>query len=74
MEVYRPLKAIRLKCLDCSNGSQHEVRFCPVMDCPLYPYRFGKRPATIAKHSAQPCTFGNSNDEDDEVIAEEGEE
>ena len=37
MEVFRPLKAIRLKCLDCSNGSSHEVRFCPVMSCPLYP-------------------------------------
>jgi len=74
MEVFRPLKAIRLKCLDCSNGSSHEVRFCPVMSCPLYPYRYGKRPATVAKHSAQPLGFSDSDDEDDEVIAEEGEE
>lgn len=43
------MKAIRLKCLDCSAGSPVEVRLCPVDDCSLYPYRFGKRPATIAK-------------------------
>ena len=39
-----PMKAIRSKCLDCSNGSYNEVRYCPVTDCPLYIFRFGKRP------------------------------
>ncbi len=39
-----PLKAIRLKCLDCCLGSSHEVRLCPCKDCPHYPYRFGRRP------------------------------
>lgn len=39
-----PMKAIRAKCLDCSCGSAQEVRLCPVKDCPLYPYRFGKNP------------------------------
>ena len=38
-----PMKAIRAKCLDCC-GSSHEVRLCTVEKCPLYPYRFGKRP------------------------------
>lgn len=38
-----PTKAIRAKCLDCC-GSSHEVRLCTVEKCPLYPYRFGKRP------------------------------
>lgn len=41
-----PMKAIRLKCPDCMNGSAHEVRLCPCVKCPLYAYRFGKRPKT----------------------------
>ena len=39
-----PTKSIREYCLDCSNGSSHEVKFCPAKECPLYPYRFGKNP------------------------------
>lgn len=44
MKVLRPLKAIRAKCLDCCCGVAQEVRLCQVENCPLYPYRFGKRP------------------------------
>ena len=39
-----PLKVIRLKCLECSNGSSNEVKLCPVEKCPLYFYRFGTNP------------------------------
>lgn len=39
------LRAIRLKCLDCSAGSFEEVKDCPFEDCRLFPYRFGKNPA-----------------------------
>ena len=39
-----PLKAIRNKCLDCSYFQPKEVRECACVDCPIYPYRFGKRP------------------------------
>ena len=39
-----PIKAIRAKCLDCCCGQVAEVRLCPCKSCPLYPYRFGKRP------------------------------
>jgi len=39
-----PLKAIRRKCLECSNFSHHQVRNCPIETCPLYPFRFGKNP------------------------------
>jgi len=39
-----PLKAIRAKCLDCSNNQPKEVRFCLVVDCPLYSYRLGRNP------------------------------
>lgn len=39
-----PLKAIRAKCIDCSGGVPKEVRECPIKDCPIYPYRMGRRP------------------------------
>ena len=39
-----PMKAIRLKCLDCCNGSSHEVKLCPATTCPLYNFRRGKNP------------------------------
>jgi len=40
----RQLTAIRSKCLDCSGGSAAEVAACPVDDCPLWPFRMGRRP------------------------------
>ena len=39
-----PMKAIRLKCLECS-GSAHEVKLCSAEKCPLHCYRFGKNPS-----------------------------
>jgi len=39
-----PLKAIRVKCLDCSAGNRAEVRLCPVTDCPLFAFRMGCNP------------------------------
>jgi hypothetical protein len=38
------LKAIRLRCLDCSGNSLCEVRSCNFDTCPLHPFRFGKNP------------------------------
>ena len=51
-KIPTPRKAMRLKCLECSNGSSFEVRHCQVYQCHLYPHRFGKRPvqADIDKH------------------------
>lgn len=43
-EITNPVKAIRAKCLDCSGGSYNEVEKCPVKDCALYQFRFGKNP------------------------------
>ena len=40
-----PIKAIRLKCLDCMCNQVNEVRLCPSKDCSLYPYRLGHNPA-----------------------------
>ena len=47
-----PLKSIRAKCLDCCGGSAKEVRLCPIPDCPLFPFRFGKNPNLQRKLSA----------------------
>lgn len=43
-KILTPLRAIRAKCIDCSAGSMKEVRECVMLDCHLYPYRFGKSP------------------------------
>ena len=39
-----PIKAIRLKCIDCCCGSATKVKLCPVSNCPLHDFRFGKNP------------------------------
>ena len=38
------LRAIRLKCYECSCYQSNEVRDCIVTNCPLYPFRLGKNP------------------------------
>ena len=53
MKPWRPLKAIRAKCLECSNGQFSEVRLCPCIDCPLYAYRFGHKPKGIKEHAEE---------------------
>lgn len=52
-ETLTPIAAIRAKCLDCC-GSFKAVKFCGLdgvnsTRCPLWPFRFGKRPATVRK-------------------------
>jgi hypothetical protein len=42
-----PMKAIRLKCLDCTCQQRSEITLCSATDCPLHPYRMGKRPKKI---------------------------
>ena len=39
-----PVRAIRAKCLDCSGGSEAEVRKCVAFGCPLWPLRMGRNP------------------------------
>jgi hypothetical protein len=39
----RPLNTVRY-CLWCSNGSAFEVAHCPTLSCPLWEYRFGRKP------------------------------
>ncbi len=49
MVKLRPLRAIRLKCVDCSAGQPKEVRLCQSDECPLFLYRFGKNPNRSGK-------------------------
>ena len=39
-----PLKALRLRCLDCCCGSALEVRRCSAVACPSWPFRMGTNP------------------------------
>ncbi len=51
-----PLQAIKTYCRECGDGTAKEARLCPVISCPLYLYRQGKRPKEkeIAEHEKQP--------------------
>ncbi|MBC7152734.1 MAG: hypothetical protein H5U22_25495 [Rhizobium sp.] len=56
-----PLRALRLRCLDCCNGSAREVRLCTAVDCPSWPFRMGKnpwrRPLTGEERAARRARF-----------------
>jgi hypothetical protein len=54
MNKTTPLKAIRKKCLDCSCDSKLEVKECPIPECPIYLYRFGKNPARAGIGNIKP--------------------
>jgi len=43
------LRTIRLKCLDCSCQQQGQVDNCEFDTCPLWVFRYGKRPSSVAK-------------------------
>jgi hypothetical protein len=45
----RPLGSIRAYCLECCGNSPKEVRFCPLTDCPLWPFRFGSKPKAATR-------------------------
>jgi len=39
-----PMKAIRLKCMDCCCWQRSEVTRCASVECPLWPFRSGHVP------------------------------
>jgi hypothetical protein len=45
-----PVKAHRAQCLRCTGGSTKQVRDCPQVDCPSFPYRMGKNPNRKGTH------------------------
>ena len=38
------LTVVRRNCLDCTNGSEAEVRRCGLSSCPFWPFRMGTNP------------------------------
>lgn len=67
-----PLKAIREKCLDCVCGVTVEVRRCVCINCPLFPFRFGRNPnrAGIGGHNGQFARNANSTSDFERERAE----
>lgn len=61
-----PLRAIRLKCLDCCGDSPLEVRECTAAGCILWPWKSGKTPVsatmTALKTIRQKCLKGCGED------------
>ncbi len=45
----RPLLAVRKKCLNCCNKQTKEITHCPVDNCELFQFRFGKNPNNKTK-------------------------
>ena len=68
-ERMTPLKAIRLKCLDCS-GTAYEVKMCTATGCPLYIYRDGHNPARKGIGNK----ISNNNETNAKMISETGKE
>jgi hypothetical protein len=49
----RPLKAIKEYCNWCTNDMKDERLECPVINCPLHSYRFGRKIIPVVECSAQ---------------------
>ena len=58
---HNPVKAIRKKCLDCSEDYIEEVRNCPIESCPIWPFRFGKNPYRTAPSLTEEQKEARSN-------------
>ena len=44
MRKLTPVRSIRAKCLACCLDQPKEARICAATECPVWPYRLGKRP------------------------------
>ncbi len=67
MKILTPIKSIRAKCLDCCGYQSKEVRLCPAKNCPIYPYRMGKRPKKEEKSLDSSMIFENNDKLEAEV-------
>jgi hypothetical protein len=52
-----PLRAIRLKCLDCRGFEKADVRACAFDDCSLHPLRMGKGSRSTLKPIKTYCIW-----------------
>jgi hypothetical protein len=63
-----PLQAARRHCLWCCDGCASEVRLCAATNCPVHPFRLGRRPtadevAAIAHRNVLPFEDEITQDE-----------
>ena len=58
-----PLRAVRLKCLDCCGDSSKEVEACSAVSCPLWWYR--KSPSSLDAPEAIKISYGCSGHQSD---------
>jgi hypothetical protein len=49
------LRRIRAYCLWCCNEQRNEIKLCPSVKCPLWEYRFGKRPKVKGYQALDKC-------------------
>jgi hypothetical protein len=49
--ILSPVRACRIKCLDCTCWQPKEIELCKIPDCACYPFRFGKDPGNTRKMS-----------------------
>jgi len=61
MKPTTPLRAIRLKCLDCSCENAAEVKRCHIEDCALWSFRMGRNPHRVGVGNRTPVRTGVSN-------------
>lgn len=71
LEKWRPLKAIRAKCLDCCCGNSYEVNMCTAYECPLYEYRFGTKKKSRFAGDATQSDSEDFKTEDEDFIEED---
>ena len=68
-----PLKALRLRCIDCSAGSSLEVRLCKAVSCPSWPFRLGRSPWRPPASEAQRAWGRRLAARSTEAFSEKGE-
>lgn len=72
MKCLTPIKAIRAKCLECSNYQPKEVRECLITDCPLYRYRMGKNPNRVGIGNLKGVLLGKNKESKGQNLTNEG--
>lgn len=68
MAKLTPIKAIRKKCLNCSNEQWIEVKRCPIEECPLWEYRLGRRPPKCVEGDFSPDDVKNEEIIDEDIL------
>lgn len=70
-----PVTSIRAFCLQCVGFSPKEVELCTAPECPLFPYRMGKRPTNSTKIGlTEACFIADRGNISESKIIENSEE